>query len=178
MKKAILLPIESNQLLQILNGEKTIDIRMLMPDCDLPIDVYLYCKVGKPELLRVDKSKTYIKGYGDIQFILSQTTGNDYNKVNGQIIAKYNLKTVEKFDPYVGHPKLYVAARVGDFDPMYYAKGKDFLYAWYISDLEILDEPKETNDFIPYDKHNESMGEVTKMRNWMYVWVKEENKNE
>ena len=45
--KAIMISIKPKYVAQILNGDKTIEIRKTMPKCDFPITVYLYCTKDK-----------------------------------------------------------------------------------------------------------------------------------
>ena len=127
MKQAILLSIKPEWIEKIRSGKKTREIRKNKPSCQLPISVYMYCT----------KDTDNYKWLGQ-------------KECEGKVVGKFTLKEVEIFDPLLGHPSLYIAACMGDFDSAEYANGKKFLFAWHISDLVIFDEPKELCDFHPY----------------------------
>lgn len=96
MKRAILMSIQPQWLEKILNREKLIEIRKTMPKCELPIDVYLYCT--KEDELWGDGSGNTWKGIDseeDLEevFRLNHTL----TRLNGKIVAKFNLNEVDKY---------------------------------------------------------------------------------
>lgn len=90
MKKAILMAIKPQYLFKILNGEKTIEIRKTIPNCELPIDVYLYCTKEKNEFDKLEKQDGEYY-YGDTCY-----TGLE-RKINGKVVAKFTLNQVDKY---------------------------------------------------------------------------------
>ena len=167
MNKAILMSIQPKWLVKILNGEKTMEIRRSVPDCKLPIDVYLYCTKGKPYISQKSRSK--------------------FTKLmNGKVVAKFTLNISQAFDSALGNPGIYTKANFGDIDVVQYGKGK-ILYAWHIDNLVIFDKPKELSEFKvvnPYVKNVGSFGwmfsedelpkylPLTKApQSWQYAWL-------
>ena len=124
MNQAILISIKPEWIEKIRSGKKTREIRKNKPSCQLPISVYMYCT----------KDTNNYKWLGQ-------------KECEGKVVGKFTLKEVEIFDPLLGHPSLYIAACMGDFDSAEYANGKKFLFAWHISDLVIFDKPKELGEF-------------------------------
>ena len=136
MSKAILLSIKPKYVADILNGKKTIEIRKTMPKCDLPIDVYIYCKkyilngkvVAKFTLRKVEKIKFHF-GYYDM----------------GEWTESYILEnaclTSNELDNYLKASK--------DYDEKKIAKVCG--YAWHIEDLVIFDKSKELSSFVYYN---------------------------
>ena len=164
--KAILISIKPKWVAKILNGEKTIEIRKIMPKCDLPIDVYIYCTKNK-ELLH--------KNCADIYWV-EDTNFKAKNKklgletqpyLNGKVVAKFTLNKVEEIIscklPFVENemPRnnyyymgnqcessicLNACLSMKDLELDNYLKG-NIGYAWHISNLEIFDRPKELGEF-------------------------------
>ncbi len=91
MKKAILLCVKPEWLVKILNGEKTVEFRKVIPNCDLPIDVYLYCCKSNPQILTAHKDGKRIpmvKGW-------KRELRKEYG-INGKIVGKFTLNKTEK----------------------------------------------------------------------------------
>lgn len=137
--KAILLSLPPKQVANILNGKQTAIVRKTTPKCDLPIDVYVYCAKGD-----------YI--------------GHISNKYVGKVVANFTIKKVERFTQglneveyenvpnfalkdydYWGLEALTEKACLDDEELSKHAPDLSF-YAWYISDLQIFDKPKELSD--------------------------------
>ncbi len=152
MKKVILMSVRPEQLFKILYGEKTVEIRKTIPNCTLPIDVYLYCTKAKNEFERLEKQDGEYY-YGDPCYTGLET------ELNELIVAKFTLKYVEIF------PKMEIELDFGRETNYYdisldrldriclttdelleYGKGKE-LYGWYIDNLKIFDSPMELSDF-------------------------------
>lgn len=90
MKKAILMAIKPQYLFKILNGEKTIEIRKTIPNCELPIDVYLYCTKEKNEFDKLEKQDGEYY-YGD----------PCYTGWENYFIKKYNIQLCKLYySPY------------------------------------------------------------------------------
>lgn len=151
--KAILLSIKPKHIANILNGEKTIEIRKTMPKCDLPITVYIYCTKGKPRAILTDK--------GCILANKLVVDGNSQYKsgyaLDGQVVAKFKLKKIEKiqvgFDEdswehyyFITEKELTEKACVSSNELNNYLKGENG-YAYLVEDLVIFDIPKELSEF-------------------------------
>lgn len=167
---AILMSIRPEWVAEILNGEKTIELRKTAPKCDLPIEVYIYCTKGGLPL-------EYIEGHG---FSLSIYNPQSYKPkdLRGKVVAKFTLRKIEKLEDAVD-----ICLDNGDCDlqteslPPWELRRKSSLtrleledyvgesdaYAWYISDLVIFDEPKELSEF----------GVQRAPQSWQYIEVKE-----
>lgn len=185
MKRAIFMSVQPKRLKEILNGKKTIEVRKTKPDCELPIDVYLFCTKEKPYF------EIFINRY--------------CNVVNGKIVGKFTLKEVEDLRKYEWSHKdghfydLLKGACLTTQDLQDYCPNKNGeskpLFAWHISDLVIFDKPKELREFykrtslgdedfkqLYYDDtpeketlHEIYLKVITKApQSWQYVWVKEE----
>ena len=157
MKKAILISIQPYWVENILNGEKTIEIRKSMPKCDLPIDVYIY----------VTKSKPYLQIYPfNIRKNIYRLSDDNFNSLNGKVVAKFTLNKVEWVAcEDLGYRKIfftetredfsYVANMTDDQLSAYFSNkqlknGNVVGYAWHIDNLQIFDESMELNQFEKY----------------------------
>lgn len=143
--KSILISIRPQWVAEILNGEKTIEVRRSKPKRELPIDVLIYCTNGGGCITSgyTPSGKTYPyfpKGHSNF---------------SGKVVGKFRLRKVDKLDmenPY-GEPtrRLLNEACVTLGEARTYAGGThpryNPLFAWHISDLEIFDEPKPLSEF-------------------------------
>lgn len=136
-KRSILLPVRPEWLAEILNGEKTIEIRKTMPKCDLPIDVYLYCCKSKKKLFFDKVYNKYM--YGE------DTPKDRFNSLNGKVVAKFTLNKVDDLSRYAYNFKdnflILNKACVNTNYLQKYTKNRPILFAWYIDNLEIFDKP-------------------------------------
>ena len=142
---SILLPVRPEWLVEILNGEKTIDIRKTMPKCRLPIDVYLYCCKSKKKLFFDKVYNKYM--YGE------DTPKDRFNSLNGKVVAKFTFNKndnveLERIDystedyGYRFNDEVLIKTCLTEEQLESYLLSKDGIgYAWYIDDLQILDEP-------------------------------------
>ena len=180
--KSLLISIRPEWVAKILNGDKTIEIRKTMPKCDLPIDVYIYCTKGKPNVtdIRDIDGKPYYC-----------VIGEEYNpNLNGKVVAKFTLREVERFVQglneaeyehlpnfalkdydYYGLEDLMEKACLNDEEINKYAPDLSF-YAWHISDLVIFDEPKNITEFSePYECGELPIPLTRAPESWRYVEV-------
>jgi len=160
--KAILISIKPKYVADILNGKKTIEIRKTAPNCDLPIDVYIYCTKGKPRAIMTDK--------GCVVANTLEVGGNSQYKsgysCSGGVVAKFTLNKVEEIEivysqenEFGGYSESYRTktlstnellnkSQLDYFELSEYLKDyTPFGYAWHISNLVIFDEPKELSEF-------------------------------
>ena len=152
MEKSILLSIQPKHLLNILNGDKTLELRKTVPK-DFKGWVYIYCTKGKKDILHKYKDKYYTNHY--------LTFTDSAELLNSKVVSRF------WFDEYIAYKyyeddNSYFAKRPQDFgyhaeevlkrlclsrdEFKAYGKGKD-LYAWHIKKLEIFDEPLSLSDF-------------------------------
>lgn len=159
-RRAILLPIHPNYLLDIMRGIKTIEIRNTCPkewleyfhnNGELPeeIDVFLYCTKRKPEMA--------INGI----------------PANGRVVAKFTLRRIWSYingckweNNKPGKHNDYLLdcichkARIDEDFLWKYSPDLAF-YAWHIEDVEVLERPLELSHF------NVSRAPQT----WRYVYA-------
>ena len=136
--KKILISIRPKWVTKILNGRKTIEVRKTAPKCELPCEVYIYCTKGKETVA--------INPYGGYSLIPNKYH-NEY--FSGKVVAKFTLKKVDEIE----NDKLWEIDK-GFLEKTYLSFGElacylnsNKGYAWHIDNLEILDKPKELNEF-------------------------------
>jgi len=157
--KAILISIRPEWVAKILNGEKTLEIRKTFPKCDLPIDVYIYCtkekktnKWAKRDILCSDVHDG--KPTGHYQLWLFDD--GIHTILNGKVVAKFTLNTVEEIPPMYKWQKDYEKhleenACISQKDLFAYLdmhKPTRCGYAWHIDNLEIFNKPKRLSHFL------------------------------
>lgn len=160
--KAILLAVKPNQLVKILNGEKTIEVRKSKLPLNIP--VYLYCSK--------DKHLVLIVGNGESKLFYADNPNTAIvcggELANGKVVARCVFSEVEeiaceKLDAGVGYNTIYYTetrdsheelcelACLDISDLKFYLgekdKGQIVGYAYHISNLEIFEEPKELSEF-------------------------------
>lgn len=153
---SILLPVKPEYLVEILNGEKTIDIRKTAPRCGLPFDVYLYCCKSKKKLFFDKVYNKYM--YGE------DTPKDRFNSLNGKVVAKFTLNKTGKVEleridystedyGYRFNDEILIKSCLTEEQLESYLLSKDGKgCAWYIDNLQIFDTPKELKDFYVENK--------------------------
>ena len=149
--KAILISIKPKYVADILNGKKTIEIRKMMPKCDLPIDVYIYC-TKENSLIKLHDGY----GYAHDRYVCGKDYKvDDFPKMysgydgQGKVVAKFTLNKVEEiwWTPSKENPKdLFGKSCLTKEQIKSYLNG-NIGYAWHIDNLEIFDKPKELSEF-------------------------------
>lgn len=168
--KSILISIKPKYVADILNHKKTIEVRKVMPKCDLPIDVYIYCTKGKP-LLKCSNKRWYIK---DRNFILYDNFCYEAD-FNGKVVAKFTLNKVEEIkfnDKNIQKKSCLSEDELFDylFDNTPYQEDMRKGYAWHIDNLVIFDRPRELSEFIQSKRKNYDEPQVQKApQSWCYV---------
>ena len=134
MSKAVLISIKPKYVKEILNHNKSIEIRKSAPKCKFPIDVYIYCTREAPQL-----SKGSLQG--------------EMKQLNGKVVAKFTLHCADEIylaKQYItrvlSNIELCRRACLTEDDLFNYLRGWRG-YAWYISNLEIFNEPKPLSEF-------------------------------
>lgn len=123
--KAILMSIQPKWLAKILNGDKTIEIRKIMPKCKSPIDVYIYCTKDKKYANLINRGG-FLTGMVVAKFTLNYVSTCLNTDYGNEEILKNACLTKQELDDYVGKRKF---------------------FAWHIENLVIFDKPKELGDF-------------------------------
>ena len=133
MAKAILISIQPKYVADILNGNKTLEIRKTAPKCDLPIDVYIYCT----------KDRKYANLINRGGFL------------TGMVVAKFTLKNWTKWkvhpeeEPDEEDREISKSSCLSVNETIRYAAGKP-ICGWHIDNLVIFDKPKEIKNFLTY----------------------------
>ena len=187
MNRVILISIKSKWVAEILSGRKVVEIRKSLPNCDLPIDVYIYCTKEKPYLYSIGVEKWWwndgcFEPFADyrklelsskklkIKDIVENGTAREYieNILNGKIIAKFRLSYVED----IGNSKIENVQEailkdacmslnnLLEYSGTSVITPDNNLYGWVINRLEILEEPLKLNDFFK-DNYNSLIDEGT-----------------
>ena len=155
--KSILISIRPEWVAKILNGEKILEIRKSKPQCELPIDVYIYC-TKEQGLIYED---THINGeYQDFRYYCVPKSVEEQSeyKGSGKVVARFCLKKVEKFEYETcsrdisgywlenGEP-LNLKPSCLTYEEMFNYIKSGVGYAWHIDNLEIFDNPRELGEF-------------------------------
>lgn len=160
--KAILISVKPQYVADILNGNKTLEIRKTMPKCDLPIDVYIYCTKGKL-LCRCD-FKDITPKITEFAVDCPFAKGECGNILNGKVVAKFTLNKVGEIHCVAAS---FTSKRIVDWNcdeffafeehacltqedlDKYLGKVKHSPqgYAWRIDNLVVFDKPKELGKF-------------------------------
>lgn len=164
MKQAILASTQSIWLEKILNGKKNREMRRTKPQCELPIDVYLYCAKAK------SRSEQLVRCLDDVWRVIGCADGwvfdKDPNSFNGKVVGKFTLKTIEsvgfdwqtfmetegeirKFN-FTDEQLTKLCMSVDEANKYALQNTKKDVQLWHIDDLVIFDKPKELCDFHPY----------------------------
>lgn len=176
------MPISSERLVKILNGEKTIEIRKSMPKCELPIDVYLFCSKGRQALY----NKHFANGELNIYkaYFLDEYGYLKPPVLNGKVVAKFTLNKVDELEfydfweeQYYWKNTVYSATDLAkktalDIDDIVDYGNSKPLYAWHIDNLIVFDKPMELREFSisPYTDWVEYR--VRKApKNWQYIYI-------
>lgn len=158
--KNILISIQPQWVERILNGEKTVEIRKTVPNCELPCRVYIYCTKAKlPQQGKgcVKADHLTMPNFFNGRYSRYVLGANYGECLNGKVVAEFTLNKVEDFSKWeydfgalVRHIDLWAGTR-GDYPFLInYLKGQKKGYAWHIEDLAIYDKPKELSEFKKY----------------------------
>lgn len=146
MSKAVLISIRPEWVEKILAGEKTLEVRKNRPNMETPFKVYIYCTAGN---LSYKVNGGMVCNVSGGKMVVGEFTCDN--------IATYNYD-------YCPHPEIGMDYDCGDSwweiadedlksaclaekEFRYYAFGREAMYGWHISNLEIYDTPKELSKF-------------------------------
>ena len=147
--------IQPQHLVNILNGDKTIEIRKTMPKCELPIDVYLYCTKGIKDILYKYKDKYYTQHY--------LTFTDSVEVLNSKVVAKFTLNKTEEIVTLNWESQ---TATLSPFDLSLKSciSIKDLnnefsnCKVWHINNLVIFNKPMELGEFSTFKRETISCG--------------------
>jgi hypothetical protein len=192
MTKSLLISIQPQHLLKVLNGDKTYEVRKVVPKWVLEalergetVEAYLYCTKGGQALS--SRFKTVENG-SELYYTLFHDRRLPYMKIlNGTIPVKVVIDGYEKIDnePY-HHDWLKFGKQACLNEEQWYQyftwSKTGGGYALHISKVEILDEVMKLWDFHigdncitdPKEYHmSNDYGSITRPpQNMMIVWVK------
>lgn len=194
MTKAIILSIQSQHAFNILNGNKTLELRSWIPKGYVGW-VYVYVTKGKPYLIDFREESMMEQKY-ELFHKKKNVLGILKNKVvNSKVAFRFLFDEYDTYywNEYQGQYRLiskdkerFVSA-IMSYDELClnekqvndYGNEKHLLYTWHIKHLEIFDKPMELKNF-----HKLSVGKETSAyirldkapQSWQYIYVKGESK--
>lgn len=131
--KQVLISIRPEWVAKILNGEKNAEVRLNVPKCDLPCEVFIYCTKGGKKLQGLN-------GKVVAKFILNETVGFGISKKNHHI-------AFDKINSFMFMDKGLKEMTGLTYDMLKEYVGDKQGYFWKIDNLEVFDTPKELGDF-------------------------------
>lgn len=156
MGKAVLISIQPGWVEQIMNGEKTLEVRKTKPKLEPPFKCYIYCTKGADAADRLwvlhEKIRQDYYGLVAVCANLGKQPEN-HSLGNGKVVAEF---TCDQIVPIVPAMEPYGTYDVDDdfvaqtclVNGALWDYGKcATLYSWHISNLGIYDTPKELNEF-------------------------------
>jgi len=164
--KSIILSIQPKYVAKILSGEKTIEVRKVIPQCETPFKVYVYCtkaklKNGKYLYLNpLEKRKDLgiTEDWIPLESFLTINGGTinefDCSLLNGKVVAEFIVNKVTNIthkgfvNPEFLEQELFQKSCLSTEEFFKYSDNyKKDLYGFHISDLKIYDKPKELGEF-------------------------------
>ena len=137
--KAVMMRIQPEWCKLIADGKKTIEVRKSKPKLKTPFKVYIYCtKDGDTNGYQI-----FVKPKNANQFkgICTGTVIGEFVCDHIKKVVTYTPGGIEMIDKVATLEACLTIAEISK-----YAHGKD-VFAWYITDLVVYDEPKELSEF-------------------------------
>jgi len=131
--KQVLISIRPEWVAKILNGDKTAEVRLSVPKCNLPCEVYIYCTKGGKKLQGLN-------GKVAAKFAMNETVGFGISKKNHHI-------AFDKINSFMFMDKSLKEMTGLTYDMLKEYVGDNQGYFWKIDNLEVFDTPKELSDF-------------------------------
>lgn len=143
--KSVLLSIKPKWCELIANHEKAIEVRKTRPKIDTPFKCYIYCTKDK-----IDTSPKTIWWKANSSGFRHIMNG----KVIGEFVCTEICPIIER-DIFLGmddtHDSFLEEETCMSCEELVsYLGNSKIMYAWYISELKIYDEPKSLKDFYHY----------------------------
>lgn len=179
MAKAVLISIRPEWVEKIARGEKTVEVRKTRPKLETPFKCHIYCTMDHP----------YISiSCGELDKLNYRT--NTVGRCNGKVIGEFTCDNIATYNyDYCPHPEIGMDYDCGDSwweiddedlksaclaekEFRYYAFGREAMYGWHISNLEIYDTPKLLSEFTGLRKTKFGYAPVEIKRppqSWCYV---------
>ena len=132
MSKSVLISIRPQWCAKIANGKKTIEVRKTHLKLQTPFKCYIYETHGKTDMARMDEDGHFdFRGRGKVigEFVCDSVT---------------NLFADSRF--WLDEKAVEQTCLTGN-QIREYANGREALYGWHISSLQIYDKPKELSEF-------------------------------
>lgn len=156
MKKELLICIKPEHLINILNGNKSFELRKSVPK-DYKGWVNIYCTKNGNPLLKVNNKYVLEKGcklsYDLNGKVIGRFWFDEYTIIDLDYIS--SLDDGEEYDD-LGRFNPFDDNMMNDYLAYWGLEYNDVLfndyYAWYIKNLEIFDEPKKLSEFYKNDK--------------------------
>ena len=154
-KQCVLLSVRPQYCELIASGKKTIEVRKTRPKLQTPFKCYIYCTR--------DKEHTLFKDWIDPPFVVKEYNimngkgiknvfhdNRPWGNANGKVIGEFvcdkitNLFADSRF--WLDEKLVEQACLTGN-QIRKYANGKESVYGWHISALQIYDKPRELSEF-------------------------------
>ena len=129
----VLISIRPEWVAKELNGEKNVEVRLNVPKCDLPCEVFIYCTKGGKKLQGLN-------GKVAAKFIMNEYDIID--EIDFELLEDMFAETIDIYTSWASKYKTCVSTRQA-YD---YAKHRD-IYLWLMDNLEVFDTPRELGDF-------------------------------
>lgn len=160
----ILITIQPQNCKQIIDLDKTIEVRKSKPKLDIPFKCFIYCTKEKQQYLQSRDNMFFYLENKD--FIGGHGTGL-YTRLNGKVIGEFICDCIDEIDivdneimTYVqvnNKPDMFITYETClDVDELQKYLNNKISYGWHISDLIIYDKPKELSEFSKYDNTYDS----------------------
>lgn len=154
----VLIAIRPQNCKQIIDLNKTTEVRKSKPKLDTPFKCYIYCTKEKQQYLQSRDNMFFYLENKD--FIGSHGPGL-YTRLNGKVIGEFICDYINEIDivdneimTYVqvnNKPDMFIAHETClDVDELQKYLNNKIGYGWHISDLIIYDKPKELSEFSKY----------------------------
>ncbi|HXJ97635.1 MAG TPA: hypothetical protein VNJ50_02205 [Gelidibacter sp.] len=166
MKKAILISVRPEHLVNILNGNKTLELRKSIPK-EYEGRVNLYCTINYDL-----NGKVVARFWFDETYYIKQAVnvyGDELNQISIYDNKSYGWKTPKE------QQEILKQLCLTEQEVLDYVKGKG-ANAWNIKQLEIFDKPKELGEFykLSVDKVESAYIQLDKApQSWQFVYTKE-----
>ena len=155
--KAVMLSVRPQWCELICNGKKTIEVRKTRPKLGTPFKCYIYCTVGGdalcPPHMNCSKWDIHRQNNGAAKgrkMTTAERGKSDYRFANGKVIGEFvcdgitNLFADSRF--WLDEKAVEQSCLTGN-QIREYANGKESIYGWHISGLQIYDKPRELSEF-------------------------------
>ena len=169
-KKVGVISIKPKHVMNILNGDKTVEIRTTCPKewkdylngktnkIPEPIDFYIYCTIDKKHLVAPFHFQEgwFYREFNEHTNYANGCTAYMGEVINGKVVAKFTLLAIKKFNSRSFTETATKTVRIdtktckSTSSCLSYEEIRDYCkgtiaYAWYIDNLVIFDKPTKIN---------------------------------